>query len=870
MRFLFGLISLLACQFAYAMCDVRWDAGPMRNAFAQSSLATPVALTVPGTGQRQVYRWGDIKIFLDAIDRLAPLAGLNPHVVLCGNPTPNAFAVPTPDGDVVAVFTGLIQMVHGDADMAAFVMAHEMAHHAKGHMKAAFARNAGIDLLSIVAGAYAGKRLADKGYNPNIAMYLSSLGGQLVEAKFGRDQEREADEVGFQYMVDAGYNPLGAIRITRAFKRFDHTSGMWLDNHPGWDEREARVESFLAANPKARLIASSSTDTGTQMASATGAGGMEVQSMSVSEDQRHLAVAVALVRQGDLTRARAEVAASAELGNAQAQVILANMQIEGIGGPKDPATGFQNLVRLADGGNSYAQFRVGQMYGSGLNAPRDNAKSLDYFKMAADQHVGQAVVMVARAYASGSAGPKDPVKAQALLMDETIYNSAEVSAELAHAYAYGGYGLTKDLSRALGIVQDYEGRHQAWAYAQHAALFADGLVTGTPDYASARQYYSEAARLGSGWAEYWLGHFAERGLGQPADFYGAKAHYARAATLGDMAAKIASGRLAWAAQHYTRPTPKDAAEQCEMLANETGTTADRFPAVTYIDVAKAAPACEDALKQHPADERLKGLLARVEAVQGHFAAVTRLVGKTPKTTDEVDTYAYMATVGKLPGAAPSLTAAASMVAKSWDKTHAALLADDYAGDLLNGRGVPKDIARGMEILRTCAAQKDLYCMADLGAIYLRGSFDQPADEKAGLALLQEAADKYDFQRARSILVQIMRDKGVASGEVDNYLEPFMKDASSCAQSGDRFAMVASAMQINRTGGDAETRVKYLQDAADSIGSATALAQLAYHYALGAAVPKDLAKARELARRAEAAGSQNAVKGVESLVAQQGG
>ena len=45
---------------------------------------------------------------------------------------------------------------------------------------------------------------------PLSAETLGALGAGLVTAKFSRDQEREADELGIRAMAQAGYNPQGA------------------------------------------------------------------------------------------------------------------------------------------------------------------------------------------------------------------------------------------------------------------------------------------------------------------------------------------------------------------------------------------------------------------------------------------------------------------------------------------------------------------------------------------------------------------------------------------------------------------------------------------------------------------------------------
>jgi predicted Zn-dependent protease len=50
-------------------------------------------------------------------------------------------------------------------------------------------------------------------------MNVGVMSASLISTKFDRDQERQADEAGFKYMVDAGFNPLGAIRLAEILQR---------------------------------------------------------------------------------------------------------------------------------------------------------------------------------------------------------------------------------------------------------------------------------------------------------------------------------------------------------------------------------------------------------------------------------------------------------------------------------------------------------------------------------------------------------------------------------------------------------------------------------------------------------------------------
>ena len=108
----------------------------------------------------------------------------------------NAFAIP---GGHVYVNTGLIRNANNASQLAG-VMAHEISHVLARHSTEQLSRQYG---LSVIAGAVLGQ---DPGALSQIAAQIIA-GGAL--ARFSRDAEREADNIGIQAMAAAGYNPNG-------------------------------------------------------------------------------------------------------------------------------------------------------------------------------------------------------------------------------------------------------------------------------------------------------------------------------------------------------------------------------------------------------------------------------------------------------------------------------------------------------------------------------------------------------------------------------------------------------------------------------------------------------------------------------------
>src|SRR5688500_11036577 len=113
------------------------------------------------------------------------------HVV--EDPSLNAFAIP---GGHVYVHTGLIANANNASELAG-VMAHEISHVVARHSTEQISRQYG---LSVLAGLVLGQ---DPGVVSQIAAQIVA-GGAL--ARFSREAEREADELGIHAMYRAGYD----------------------------------------------------------------------------------------------------------------------------------------------------------------------------------------------------------------------------------------------------------------------------------------------------------------------------------------------------------------------------------------------------------------------------------------------------------------------------------------------------------------------------------------------------------------------------------------------------------------------------------------------------------------------------------------
>jgi len=150
----------------------------------------------------------------------------------------------------------MFKLVNGDEAMAAAVIGHEFAHHTRGHRAEAAARDALIGLAGLIVGLALESKLQHRNpANAGLGQNLAQIGSTLVSRKFDRDQEREADAVGFEYMVSARFNPTGAVRLAEKMNQVGGGVGLFFDTHPGWPERTQRFQELIAESPQAQQLA---------------------------------------------------------------------------------------------------------------------------------------------------------------------------------------------------------------------------------------------------------------------------------------------------------------------------------------------------------------------------------------------------------------------------------------------------------------------------------------------------------------------------------------------------------------------------------------------------------------------------------------
>jgi predicted Zn-dependent protease len=157
--------------------------------------------------------------------------------------TPNAFALP---GGFVAITRGLLSNLENEAQLAS-VLGHELGHvtarHAVQGMQRGTLLNLGMAVLSGVTG--------QSSYG-TLAQQTGQLAAQLLDNTYSREQERESDRLGVDYMVLAGYDPRGAVQLQEYFYRQVEQGAepQWITGlfrtHPFSKERMIDLQTYIA------------------------------------------------------------------------------------------------------------------------------------------------------------------------------------------------------------------------------------------------------------------------------------------------------------------------------------------------------------------------------------------------------------------------------------------------------------------------------------------------------------------------------------------------------------------------------------------------------------------------------------------------
>ena len=173
------------------------------------------------------------------------------------SPEINAFALP---GGYIYIYTGMRKIVADDDELAA-VLAHEITHAEQRHYAKQYAKSSKRGLLFGVAAAVLGL--------PQIGQQAVGLLDAAIGQKYSREDEYEADKLGMQRMVRAGFKPTAMISLLEKLDKEETGDAGWFASHPEGGKRVAAAQRELALLPATKNVALPATSSASDSTSST-------------------------------------------------------------------------------------------------------------------------------------------------------------------------------------------------------------------------------------------------------------------------------------------------------------------------------------------------------------------------------------------------------------------------------------------------------------------------------------------------------------------------------------------------------------------------------------------------------------------------
>lgn len=153
------------------------------------------------------------------------------HFVAVNDKSVNAVALP---GGYIFITRGMLSKMENEAQLAG-VFGHEIVHVVARDTANMMSKQIGIDLLFAVAMTQTSSRGA---------VTMADLARQIVLLKYSRNDERDADTYGMDYMVRAGYNPNGAVETMRMLEQEDSVRAVeFMSSHPSPENRVSYLQA---------------------------------------------------------------------------------------------------------------------------------------------------------------------------------------------------------------------------------------------------------------------------------------------------------------------------------------------------------------------------------------------------------------------------------------------------------------------------------------------------------------------------------------------------------------------------------------------------------------------------------------------------
>jgi len=157
------------------------------------------------------------------------------HFTVVDHDSVNAFAVP---GGYIFITRGLLQKLKSEGQLAA-ILGHEVGHVVARDTMVTLSRQIGMTALLGAAVGVGGSGSGD------LVAGTAFISGVLT-LQYSRDDEKAADLVGMAYMIQAGYDPNGAVETMRVLEELQTIRPIeFFSTHPSPENRIAYLEERI-------------------------------------------------------------------------------------------------------------------------------------------------------------------------------------------------------------------------------------------------------------------------------------------------------------------------------------------------------------------------------------------------------------------------------------------------------------------------------------------------------------------------------------------------------------------------------------------------------------------------------------------------
>lgn len=163
--------------------------------------------------------------------------------LLADQQTINAFALP---GGQIFITDALLRLLESE-DQLAGVLGHEIGHVVGRHSTQQLAKS------ELVNGIAQGAGMAMSDGHSNSSMAIAQKVASMVNLKYGRDDETEADTLGVKFLVEAGYDPEALIGVMKILKAHGGSGPpQILSSHPDPGNRIEHIRAEIAKYRQSR------------------------------------------------------------------------------------------------------------------------------------------------------------------------------------------------------------------------------------------------------------------------------------------------------------------------------------------------------------------------------------------------------------------------------------------------------------------------------------------------------------------------------------------------------------------------------------------------------------------------------------------